>query len=86
MIATFGNGNLTVSLSFRNGIDRAFGNDQSTLSFKTIKLCYKKDDDKIISEPSLLERMLLKVMGKIAADNTRVHIKENVKKSIAFVT
>jgi hypothetical protein len=67
------------------GIDHALGSDLSRLIFKTMKLCYKVDDTQIVSDPSLLERMLLKVMGKNAADVTLAHIKEEVKKSIAFV-
>jgi len=67
------------------GIDRALGSELSSLIFKTMKLCYKVDDSQIVSDPSLLEKMLLKVMGKNAADITLAHIKEEVKKSIAFV-
>jgi len=61
------------------GIDRALGSDLSKLIFKTMKLCYKVDDSQIVSDPSVLERLLLKLMGKNAADITVAHIKEEVK-------
>lgn len=66
------------------GIDHALGNDLSKLIFKTMKLCYKVDYSQIISDPSLLEKMLSRVVGKSAADIVLTHVKEELKKSITL--
>lgn len=68
----------------RKGLDGALGNELSGLIFKTMKLCYKVGDDNIISNPPVLEEMMERIMGKSAAEITLAHIKEEIRKFIAF--
>ncbi|MGH9991113.1 MAG: MEDS domain-containing protein [Nitrososphaera sp.] len=69
----------------RRGMKRAFGSDDmSELFFKTLKLCYKIDEGSIASNPALLHRMLVKLLGKDSAELALRFIKDEVKKSISF--
>lgn len=68
----------------RRGLDRALGDELSNLIFKTMKLCYKISDSHIISNPSIFEAMLERIMGKSAAEITLAYVKDEVRKFIAF--
>jgi hypothetical protein len=65
-------------------MDRQLGAETSNLIFKTMKLCYKIGEDEIIANPTILEEMLQRIIGRSAAKVTLAHIKEEVRKSISF--
>jgi hypothetical protein len=66
------------------GISKALGEDLSSLIFKTMKLCYKVDGSQLAASPETLEKMLVKILGKNAADHTLAYIKDEIRKSISF--
>ena len=69
----------------RRGMNKALGdNDISHLFFKTLKLCYKIDENTIASNPATLERMLVKLLGKDATELTLSFIKDEIRKSVSF--
>jgi len=69
----------------RRGMNKALGdNDISHLFFKTLKLCYKIDENTIASNPATLERMLVKLLGKDATELTLSFIKDEIRKTVSF--
>ncbi len=69
----------------RRGMKRGFGTDDiSELFFRTLKLCYKLDEDSIASDPALFGRMLVKLLGKNSAGLALRFIKDEVRKVISF--
>ena len=70
----------------RAGIDRALGAETSNLLFKTMKLVYKIDDNKIASNPELLGEVMAKIMGRDAARQTMKYVADEVRRHVAYNT
>lgn len=65
----------------KKGIDRVLGGkDTSELFFHTLKLCYRINEDDIVSRPILLERMLFGVLGRVSGERCSMSIKDELRK------
>lgn len=65
------------------GFDRMLGEGTSNLIFKTLKLCYKIDEEMVISQPQLFEDKVRRISGD-SADTVFETITGALRKEIAF--
>ncbi len=61
------------------GLTEGVGEETSALVFKTLKLIYKIDRDKIVSNPETFEEKIRRMLGKEAADPILKMIAERIK-------
>jgi hypothetical protein len=51
---------------------------------RKMRLCYKIDERQIISNPSVLEDMLIRIIGRNAAEHVLTYVKDEIKTSILY--
>jgi hypothetical protein len=61
------------------GLTEGLGKETCALVFKTLKLIYKMDRDKIVSDPETFEEKIRRILGKEAADPILKIIAEKIK-------
>jgi len=49
-----------------------------------MRLCCKIDECQIISNPSVLEEMLIRIIGRNAAEHVLTYVKDEIKTSILY--
>lgn len=49
-----------------------------------MRLCYKIDERQIISNPSVLEEILIRIIGRNAAEHVLTYVKDEIKTSILY--
>jgi hypothetical protein len=84
---SFGTNNQNVQRTIdliEEGLAEAVGKETSTLVLKTLKLIYKIDRDKIVSDPETFEEKIRKMLGKEAADPVLRMIAERIKSEIVI--
>ena len=84
---SFGTNNQNVQRTIdliEEGLAEAVGKETSALVLKTLKLIYKIDRDKIVSDPETFEEKIRKMLGKEAADPVLRMIAERIKGKIVI--
>jgi hypothetical protein len=84
---SFGTNNQNVQRTIdliEEGLAEAVGKETSVLVLKTLKLIYKIDRDKIVSDPETFEEKIRKMLGKEAADPVLRMIAERIKGKIVI--
>ncbi|MDQ3967715.1 MAG: hypothetical protein M3275_04880 [Thermoproteota archaeon] len=84
---SFGTNNQNVQRTIdliEEGLAEAVGKETSALVLKTLKLIYKIDRDKIVSDPETFEEKIRKMLGKEAAAPVLRMIAERIKSEIVI--
>jgi hypothetical protein len=66
------------------GLTEGVGKETCALVFKTLKLIYKMDRDKIVSDPDAFEEKIRRILGKEAADPILKMIAEKIKAHVVI--
>lgn len=74
----------TLQLVSEGMMSRALAKDLCRLIFRTMRLCYNIDERQIISNPSVLEEMLIRIIGRNAAEHALTYVKDEIKTSILY--
>lgn len=68
----------------REGVDNVFGNETSSLIFKTLKLVYRLTEETIALQPGLFEEKVSRIIGGPAAELAFEIIADAIRKEASF--
>ena len=84
---SFGRNNQNVQRTIdliEKGLTEALGKETCELVLKTLKLIYKIDRDKIMSDPESFEEKIRRILGKEAAESVLRIVAEKIKSEIVI--